>query len=318
MAQEMIDRTGATALIPTDYAREISQGVAEQSAVMRLARRLPNMTTRQTIMPVLETLVTAGFVNGDTSRKPTSKLTWGNKTITAEELAVIVPIPEAVLDDSDYDIWGEVRPRIMEAMGVAFDAAVLFGTNKPASWPTGLVAQAVAAGNSVDQSVAVAAGNDLYDQLLGAGGVISLVEADGYMVDGHVADITMRAQLRGLRDDSGNGQPIFLRSMQEGGQYELDGAPIYFPRNGAWAAATALLVSGDWSNLVYAMRQDLTYKILTEAVIQDVDGSIAYNLAQQDMVALRAVMRVGWQASNPINRMNATAGTRFPFAALVP
>ena len=316
MAVDLIDRTGATALIPTEYAREISQGVAESSAVMRLARRLPNMTTRQTIMPVLESLVTAGFVNGDTGRKPTSKLVWGNKTITAEELAVIVPIPEAVLDDSDYDIWGEVRPRIIEAMGVAFDAAVLFGTNKPASWPTGLVAQTVAALNSVDQSVAAAASDDLYDMLLGPGGVISLVEQDGYFVTGHVADITMRAQLRGLRDTTG--QPIFLRSMQDSGQYDLDGSPIYFPRNGAWNPASALLMSGDWTNLVYAMRQDLTYKILDQAVIQDTDGSIAYNLAQQDMVALRAVMRVGWQAANPINRMNATAATRFPFAVLVP
>lgn len=315
MAVNIIDRTGAAALIPTQYAGPIIQGIAETSAVMKLARRLPNMTARQTIMPVLDSLITAGFVTGDTGMKPTSKAAWSTKTITAEELAVIVPIPEAVLDDASYDIWGEIRPRIVEALGAAFDAAVLFGTNKPASWPTGLIAQAVAASNTADHS---AMAGDYYDEILGVGGIISMVEADGFFVNGHVADISMRAGLRGLRAESGVGQPIFLTDMQSPGNYQLDGAPIYFPRNGTWDAATALMMSGDWTNLVFAMRTDITYKLLDQAVILDTDGTIAYNLPQQDMVALRAVMRLGWEVANPINRMNSTAATRFPFAVLVP
>lgn len=66
---------------------------------------------------------------------------------------MIVP-SEAVLDDSEYDIWGEIRPRIVEALGAAFDSAVYFGTTEPASWPTGLIAQAVAASDGVDHSSA--------------------------------------------------------------------------------------------------------------------------------------------------------------------
>jgi len=41
-------------------------------------------------------------------------------------------------------------------------------------------------------------------------------------------------------------------------------------------------------------------------------------LAQQDMVALRAVMRLGWQVPNPINRIEEDADERYPFAALIP
>jgi len=35
------------------------------------------------------------------------------------------------------------------------------------------------------------------------------------------------------------------------------------------------------------------------------------------MVALRAVMRLGWQLPNPINRINPNDATRYPFAVLV-
>jgi len=113
-----------------------------------------------------------------------------------------------------------------------------------------------------------------------------------------------------------DGQPIFTRSMQDRTRYELDGSPVFFPTDGSIVAASGLDIGGDWQQLVYAMRQDMTYKILTEAVIQDAAGNIIYNLAQQDMVALRAVMRLGFALPNPINAMNETDATRFPFSVL--
>jgi len=312
----LISRTDAAALIPEDVSREIVQGVAEASAVMRLARRLPDMPRNQRRIPVLSALPTAYFVSGDTGLKQTTEVDWTNKYLNAEEIACIVPIPEAVLDDADYDIWGEIQPLIVEAMGVVFDAAVLHGTNAPASWPDDIATAAAAAGNSVDLSAIVGGGGDLYDALLGESGSIAKVEADGFMATGHIGAITMRAKLRGLRDS--NGQPIFNRSMADGTRYELDGEPIEFPRNGALDASSVLLFSGDFSQLVYAMRQDITYRVLTEAVIQDAAGNIVYNLPQQDMIALRAVMRVAWQVPNPINRLQETEANRYPFAILVP
>jgi len=106
--------------------------------------------------------------------------------------------------------------------------------------------------------------------------------------------------------------------MTEKGVYELDGAPLYFPKNGALDATAALLVCGQAKEAVFSIRQDITYKVLTEAVIQDNAGDIVYNLAQQDMVALRAVMRVAWQVPNPINRVQETEANRYPFGVLTP
>ena len=128
---------------------------------------------------------------------------------------------------------------------------------------------------------------------------------------GSIAHTSMKRKLRNVRDS--NGSPIFTSSMQGANQYLLDGSPIVFPTNGA-ISSTYYIISGQWNQLVYAMRQDITYKVLTEAVLQDASGNIVYNLAQQDMVALRAVMRLGFALPNPINRMQATAASRCAFA----
>lgn len=287
MATEIIDRSGAAALIPEEASREILQGMVQQSSIMQLATRAPNMSRKQRRLPVLSVLPEAYFVSGDTGLKNTSKQSWENKYLDAEELAVIVPIPEAVLDDADYDIWGEVRPRIEEAIGKAFDAAILFGDNAPSAWPDDILTGATAASHTVDLSTTVSGGGDVYDALLGESGTVSLIEGDGFMANGHIAALSMRAKLRGLRD-SGTGQPIFMRALDNGQnvqgatRYELDGESILFPRNGAMDATQSLMFSGDWSQLIWAARTDVTYRILTEAVIQDAAGNIVYNLAQQD------------------------------------
>ncbi len=307
----VVDRTDAAALIPEEVAAQIIQSAPQTSAVLRLARRV-TMSRSQQRMPCLSALPTAYWVNGDTGLKQTTEQAWSNKYLNAEELAVIVPIPQAVLDDTDFDIWGEVRPRLVEAFGVAIDAAVLYGTNRPASWPNDILAGAVAAA----QTVSLAAATDIADALGGASGVMALVEDDGFDVTGFVADTGVKALLRGLRD--ANGGLIFQPSMQAGTPGTLYGQPLEFPKNGVMDAATARVFAGEWSNVMMAVRQDITFKILDQAVIQDAAGAIVYNLAQQDMVALRAVMRVAYQIANPINRMNSTEATRYPFAVLVP
>ena len=298
----IIDRTGAETLIPTQESNEIIQGTIAQSAVLSRGRKLANMTSRQYKMPVLDMLPIAYFVNGDTGQKKTTKQAWDKKLITAEEIAVIVPIPEAVLDDSEYDIWGEVKPRVTEAFGKVIDSAVLFGENKPS---TATKANAVVTLGSADS---------LYDKIMAEDGVIAKVENCGYFVNGHMADISMRAKLRGLKN--ANGDPLFKQDLQGTTQYALDGSPMNFPNNGAFDKSKALMISGDFSQLVYSIRQDITFKLFTEGVVQNTDGTIAYNLMQNDMVALRAVMRLGWEIPNPINALKADKTKRCPFAVM--
>lgn len=311
MVTNIVNRTDLSGLIPEPVTREIIQGVTEGSAVLQMGRRLPNMTSKTQTMNVLDMLPTAYFVNGDTGMKQTTKMKWDKKKIYAEEIAVIVPIPEAVLDDADYDIWGEVRPRLVEAFGKVIDGAILFGTNKPTSWRDSVLETCTKAGS------VVAATPYIYDDLLAEGGVIAKVEESGYLVNGIMSAIQMRAKLRGLKDLNGN--PIFKTDMQGATPYALDGAPMYFPRNGAFDTAKALMFAGDWSELVFSIRQDITFKIFDQGVVQDPsDNSIVYNLMQNDMVALRAVMRLGWEIPNPKTAYNDTLSKYCPFAVYAP
>lgn len=310
----VLDRNALSGLIPEPVTQEIMQGAVAESAILRMARRLPNMSSKTQTINVLDALPTAYWVNGEATdsgatdaMKQTTNMAWDKKKLYAEEIAVIVPIPEAVLDDSSYDIWGEVRPRLTEAFGKVIDEAILFGKNKPATWRQGVVPSAVEAGNGV------AATSDVFADIMGAGGVIAKVEEDGFIPSGAMAAIQMRARLRGLVD--ANGQPIFKTDMQGSTRYALDGMDMYFPQNGAFDPTQALLIVGDWSQLVYAIRQDMTFKIFTEGVIQDPSsGDIKYNLMQNDMVALRAVMRLGWEIANPLTAYNAALLNPFPFA----
>lgn len=312
---------GTHPLIPEDVSREIIKSTTQQSAVLAMFKHR-TMSTAQQRMPVLATKPTAYFVTGDTGLKQTTSIAWANKFLDAEELAVIIPVPEKLLDDTGYDIWGEIRPEIVEAMAIALDAAILFGFNKPASWPASIVAAAIAAGNTVTQGTGIDVADDINNAM-------AAVEADGYDVNGFFIRNSIKAELRGLRD--ANNGFIFQSPMDTGvsnsvykgtifgekavasmsGIFESEDAGTY-----GRTVNSVKLIAGDWTQGLIGIRQDLTWKMLDQAVITDNAGQIVFNLPQQDMVAMRVVARYGFQVPNPINRMNMTEATRYPFSVL--
>lgn len=188
----------------------------------------------------------------------------------------------------------------------------MFGTNKPASWAESVEDFAQAAGSAFTRGSV--GGQDLAEDI---NQVMALVEADGFDVTGFAARKALKASLRGLRDS--NKQPIFSPSLTAGTPSTLYGEAIEYVKNSsAWDAARADLLAGDWSKGIIGVRQDFTFKLLDQAVITDNTGAVIYNLAQQDMVAMRVVARYAWQVANPVTRANQTESTRSPFAVLRP
>lgn len=291
-----IERNDAEALIPEAESREIMQGVASKSIAMQLFKKLPNLSTKVQKMAVLSALPVGYWVNGDNGQKKLTKQVWANKYLTAEEIAVIVPISEAVLDDAEYDIWGETKPRIIEAFGKVFDDAVISGVNKPASYPSAIITAAEDAGYTFAKTSSFFADCNK---------ALDLVEGAGYTANGILGGALLNSKFRNLVGTDGH--PVTGSDIQA--------LPRYRMLNGAFDNSTIDFIVGDFSQAVYALRQDITWKLLTESIIQDPsDNSILYNLGQNDMVALRAVMRIAYQLPNPVNLLKPTEAGRLPFA----
>ena len=296
-----ITRTDVDALIETQVASEIFEGVVKESKALSMFKRLPNMTSDKTKIRVLDTLPVAYFVDEtkNNGRKNLTKMAWESKYINAAELAVIVPIKENVLNDASIDIWAEAKPRIVEAFGRKIDNAIFNGIEKPADWREALIPSIVAAGKEVTET------GELYSDI---NEVMTEVEESGYNVTGLVGGVGLKGKFRMMTDK--NGQPLNATEIGSLNRAYLD--------NGAWNKTLSTLIAGDFNQAVYSIRQDVTYKVLDQAVIQDPSsGEILYNLAQDDMVALRVVMRLGWEIPNPVNALDETE-TRFPFASLKP
>lgn len=308
-------RTDVGALIPEEVSESMLSTATEQSATLSMFRRIP-VARSQVRLPILSALPVAYWVTGDTGLKQTTEINWSNKFLNIEEAATIMPVPDAVADDIDANIWDEAMPYLVQAFGRLVDSAVFFGVNAPASFPTNINAAATAAGNVVSIATATTAANG------GAAGDVdalySTVEGDGFDVTGFVAATSFRSKLRTARDTTGQK----LDTNRIGGDLSaFDGLPVVYPMRGLFptgggAGTNAAVFAGDWSQFVLGVRRDITVDVFREGVIQDGAGAIVYNLMQQDMTAIRLTFRLGWQVSNLLNNDQPVEASRYPVGVL--
>jgi len=298
----------ADTLVPEPIVNEIIKELPQSSVLLNRARQV-RMSSKTAKQPVLSALPDAYWVNGDTGLKQTTKAEWDNLTIVAEELAALIVVPDAVIDDSSIPIWSEVRPLLVEAIGRKVDEAGLFGVDTPTSWPTAVIPGAIAAGNTIEAGT----GADLAADVAGLG---KLLAQDGFSANGFASKPGMQWELVGLRN--ANGTPVYTPSLAAGAPSTLYGYQLNEVTNGAWDSEQAELLAADFSKFVVGVRQDITFSLSDSAVITDADGKVVVNAYQQDSKILRVVFRVGFQVANPLTRVNGDAATRYPAAVLTP
>lgn len=299
---------GDTGIIPVQYANEIIKNAPKSSVLLTRGRHVA-MTSKQRKQPVLNLFPAAYWVDGDTGLKQTSKAQWKGLTMTAEEIAVIIPVPEAIIEDSAIDLWAEITPAVAESFGKLIDQAGIFGTGKPESWPEAIVPGAIAANNAIEFGTGV----DLADDIAAMGETLA---EQGYGMNGFASQPGLNWKLRRLR--STDNEPIYQQVLAETGTTGLYGLPLNEVDNGAWDKTKAMIMGADWNNFLVGIRKDMTYKWLDQAVISDADGKVMLNLAQQDCMALRVVCRVGFAVANPVNGVEPDGTKRFPAAVITP
>jgi HK97 family phage major capsid protein len=302
-----ISRDELATIIQEEYSNDLLAAAASASAALTAFRRV-DMGTKTVNMPVLATIPEAEFVteSGEGSTKPTAQATWGNKQLVAEEIAVIIPIHENVVDDATTDVLDELARQGGAAIGRKLDAAVMFAEDKPASWTSpGLLAAAIAANQTV-QVGDVEDGDDLGGAILQAAG---FVDTAGWDPDTFVAPRGLRFRLANLR--ASDGTPIFLPSLSNtpGAVDMLYGLDGYWASGLVWDRDEAEALVVDSSRVIIGVRQDITVKFLDQATV----GGI--NLAERDMVALRFKARYAYVLGNTRTDEGAA---QVPVAAVLP
>lgn len=279
-----ISRAEVATLIQEAYADVLLDGAREASTALSAFPTI-SMGTKLTHLPVLATLPEAGWVSESATDaagvKPQSQATWTDRTLVAEEIAVILPIHENVIDDANTAVLTDLASLGGQAIGKKLDQAIFFGTDKPASWVSDdLLTAAVAA----SQDVTVVGGQANSSDIVGAVNQVSeKIATAGYAPDTMVASLAMRYQVANLRNADGS---LVFRDES------FAGYRTFFNRNGAWAPSSAVAIVADSSRVRIGVRQDIQVKLLDQATV----GSI--NLAERDMVAIRLKARFAYVLGN--------------------
>lgn len=282
-----INRAELSTLIEDAYSHTLLASAVTNSAALQAFTRV-DMGTKTTHLPVLATLPEAAWVS-ETGTKTTAQATWGDKTLVAEEVAVIIPIHENVVDDATVDVISELSMQGGAAIGRALDLAVIFGTNAPVSWTSDSLLDAAAAAS---QTFTVGADDDdLAGSIFQAAGA---VDEAGWDPNTLLIPRGLRYRLANMRDDQN--APIFLPSLSAaGGQDSVAGLNAAYVSGRVWDRDEAEAIVVDSTRVIIGVRQDISVKFLDQATVGDI------NLAERDMVALRFKARYAYVLGDNVN-----------------
>ena len=291
--------------LPAEISAEILKKATEESAVMRLARKI-DLPGRGVTIPVITSLPEANWVV-ETGIKPVSNPGLTQKNMTPYTLAVIVPFSNQFRRDA-AKLYDELVRALPAALGKKFDATVFNGTAPGTGFDV--------LTNCTAQSI-----NDNSNQ----GAYLTLVKADtaiaaaGYDVNGYALSPQARGVLLEACDTTK--RPIFINTVAEGGIPRLLGQPAFYSRGiyGAGNAASGtsgqtgyvaakddvLGFAGDWANALYGVVEGVNISISDQASLTI--GTEVVNLWERNMFAVRAEIEVGFVAmTDAFNKITRT------------
>lgn len=288
-----INRTTNSMALPSDISGEILQKVQQESAIMRLARHI-ELPGRGVTIPVITGDPTAAWV-AETGVKPVSNGTPATKLMQAFKIAVIETFSKEFIRDIPA-LYDALVQRLPGALAGVFDGTIVGAVQAPSqsNFDTfaGCTAQSILNANNGTYLGMVAADAD--------------IAAHGGVMNGFALGAQARALLLTAVDTTN--RPLFLASANDGVVDKVLGVPAYFNKNiykagtaavGQTAGTPAIVgIAGDWTQAMFGTVAGVEIDVTDTASLTVGSGNDAttINLWQQNMVAVRAEIEVGFRA----------------------
>ena len=290
--------------LPAEVSNEILAQTVQESAIMRLSRRV-SLPGRGLTIPVITSDPAAAWV-AETAKKPVSDPSLSTKLMQAYKLAVIVPFSREFMRDMKA-LYDELIRRLPAALGLKFDQTVIGGADAPGENFDRLA-------SCTTQSILTVAGSSTtYGGLVAAQADIAI---HGGILNGFALSPQAQGILLGAVD--GQGRPLFINSVAEGAVPVILGAKTYVNRGlikaGTAASGTAgqegytagtpaiVGIAGDWSQAMYGTVAGVEISVSDQATLTagTAESPVTINLWQQNMVAVRAEIEVGFRANTEV------------------
>lgn len=227
---------------------------------------------------------------GETQRKTGTKMTFGQDSVTLRKFAAIAAVSDELLEDAAVNIYNELTIDFARESARWQDRLVFTDSGSGLAAISGTYA--ITSGTVIDQMIQAmwavptdaANGGKFYIARSRFGGILQAKDTQGRYL------ITPGAGGSGLTGTTLWGPPYeVVEVLEEFGQ-----------RN--------TIIFGNLKYVVLVIKNGLQLTTLREGTVHDADGN-ALNLAEQDMTALRAVIRMVAVCQFPAAFAKLTAGT---------
>ena len=270
-------------ILPKEISNEIWANALEESAIMRLARRV-NLPGTGVTIPLITADATAAWV-AESTEKAVSEASLDGKVLTPYKLAVIEVFSNEFRRDLPA-VYAELARRLPNSIGKKFDETVFAGVTPGTGFDVLTGSTAVNIQSTADSAT-------VYTNLVAAMSTVAAADAEitGWAVSPKADPILLGAV-------DGNGRPLFVPTPNDGAIGSLLGAPVVRTRR-AYKQGTdndVLGFAGDWTQAVWGMVNDISFSISEEATIND--GTKDIHLWQRNCFAIRAEAELAFACMN--------------------
>ena len=271
-------------ILPKEISSEIWAKALEESAIMRLARRV-NMPGTGVTIPMITADAAAAWV-AESTEKAVSEASLDGKVMTPYKLAVIEIFSNEFRRDLPA-VYAELARRLPNSIGKKFDGTVFAGVAPGSGFDVLTSSTAV---NIQDTT----GSKTVYKNLVN---VLSTVAATDAELTGWAISPKADAILLDAVDTTG--RPIFIPNATDDRVIgSLLGSPVVRTRR-SYKQGTendVLGFAGDWSHAAWGMVNDISFSISEEATIND--GSKDIHLWQRNCFAIRVEAELAFACMN--------------------